>query len=99
MFLYIIVYASQNCPASVYNHDSLGRTALHIAASTCGKHDVVSWLVKTFACDLNAIDRESGWTALHRAVYNGRIASAVLLLKVIKILLIFCGDHSFRNKF
>ena len=47
-----------------------------------GKHELIAWLLEQARGSLNTKDKESGWTALHRAVFYGRIASAVLLLKV-----------------
>ena len=61
--------------------DELGRTALHFAAS-CGKSDILEWLVKDHGVDVGAKDLESGWTALHRSVFYGNLDCAVKLLEV-----------------
>lgn len=60
--------------------DSSGRTALHTAAS-CGKTEIVKWLTDRKHCNINARDAESGYTALHRSVFYGKIDSAVCLMK------------------
>ena len=61
--------------------DSYGRTVLHLAAS-CGKPHVLQWLTTDRNCSLTAQDRESGWTALHRALFYGQLTSARLLSQV-----------------
>ncbi|XP_074037168.1 inhibitor of Bruton tyrosine kinase isoform X2 [Leptinotarsa decemlineata] len=61
--------------------DSAGRTALHVAAS-CGRVELVRWLVTSRHADINAKDRESGYTALHRSVFYGKIHVAVELVKL-----------------
>lgn len=64
--------------------DHLGRTILHIAA-TDGKHDFVEALLRNHTVDLEKQDRESGWTALHRALYAGSVSIAKLLLDYRKL--------------
>jgi len=61
--------------------DQFGRSLLHMAA-TCGKVDVVEWLLEELRADLTQKDKESGWTALHRAIFYGQIACARLLIQV-----------------
>ncbi|KAG5881388.1 hypothetical protein JTB14_012005 [Gonioctena quinquepunctata] len=61
--------------------DSAGRTALHVAAS-CGRLSLVRWLVCKRHSDINAKDRESGYTALHRSIFYGKIHVAVELVKL-----------------
>ncbi|KAK3098977.1 hypothetical protein FSP39_024899 [Pinctada imbricata] len=60
--------------------DEFGRTALHIA-SACGKYDIVEWLILDKNNDLSAKDKESGWTALHRAVFYGQLETARFLIQ------------------
>ena len=60
--------------------DRFGRTALHIAVS-CGKRELVEWLIEEHKANVKATDHESGWSSLHRAVYYGQ-------LPVIKVLLL-----------
>ena len=62
--------------------DKWGRTALHVAAS-CGKTDVVEWLLEEKHADVTQKDGESGWTALHRAVFYGQLATATVLIQVL----------------
>ena len=61
--------------------DSYGRNALHVAAS-CGKQDIIEWLVKEQKFDVDATDLESNWTALHRSLFYGHIKCAIKLLQV-----------------
>ncbi|KAF5274038.1 hypothetical protein FQR65_LT04436 [Abscondita terminalis] len=61
--------------------DSMGRTALHIAAS-CGRLNVIKWLLKFKHANINAKDRESGYTPLHRSIFYGKINVAVHLIKM-----------------
>ena len=56
-------------PAKV--SDRHGRTLLHAAASS-GRKRVVEWLVGVKEAALNPKDAESGYTALHRAIYSGQ---------------------------
>lgn len=59
--------------------DHLGRTVLHLAASE-GKLDYVEALLSQKSLDVTKPDRESGWTALHRALYAGQalVARAII---------------------
>jgi hypothetical protein len=59
--------------------DQFGRTLLHLAASV-GKPLVLEWLLKFKAAQINAKDAESGYSALHRALFHGQIHIAKLLL-------------------
>ncbi|KFM65426.1 Inhibitor of Bruton tyrosine kinase, partial [Stegodyphus mimosarum] len=58
--------------------DDLGRNLLHIAAA-CGKWEIVEWLLKYCHVEIDAKDYESGWTALHRSVFYGQLASLRIL--------------------
>lgn len=61
--------------------DTQGRTVLHMAASK-GLPELVSWLIEECHADVKAADLESGWTALHRAIFYGQITTARLLSSV-----------------
>ncbi|PSR72203.1 hypothetical protein PHLCEN_2v11910 [Hermanssonia centrifuga] len=63
--------------------DWLGRTVLHIAASAtdASAPEYVRMLLALPGINVNLQDRESHWTALHRALYHGNLASALLLLQ------------------
>ncbi|XP_078617531.1 inhibitor of Bruton tyrosine kinase-like [Branchiostoma floridae x Branchiostoma japonicum] len=69
-----------NCHNSATVFDEHGRTALHVAAS-CGKWRVVEWLLGLRRVEVGRKDWESGWTALHRAVFYGQVASALPLIR------------------
>ncbi|CAG5131170.1 unnamed protein product, partial [Candidula unifasciata] len=60
--------------------DLFGRTALHIAAS-CGKTNILKWLLEERLIDLTVKDLESGYTALHRAMLYGQLTCARLLVQ------------------
>lgn len=61
--------------------DTSGRTILHMAASL-GRRDLVQWLVQRCGANLNAQDRESGYTPLHRSIFYGQLNIAVTLVQV-----------------
>ena len=67
--------------------DSLGRTVLHLASSSLESIEYVRALLKHPNIDLNIMDLESHWTALHRALYFANIPAAcvhnALLFKLI----------------
>ncbi|XP_019772045.2 inhibitor of Bruton tyrosine kinase isoform X1 [Dendroctonus ponderosae] len=67
------------CCESVKDQD--GRTALHVAAS-CGRTALVRWLVLNRHANINAPDKESGYTALHRSAFYGKIDTVVELIKL-----------------
>lgn len=69
--------------AEINGKDSFGRSLLHHAASKQGSdaHGFVKTLLELPYIDLYAQDTESGWTALHRALYYGNIASAQSLMQ------------------
>ena len=60
--------------------DEYGRTLLHMAAAM-GKKAVVEWLIKFKSAQQNTKDNESGFTALHRALFYGRINVARFLIE------------------
>lgn len=54
--------------AEVNRRDDLGRTVLHLAASELGEW-ALEWIELLLAVpglQVNAVDKESGWSALHR---------------------------------
>lgn len=63
--------------------DSLGRTVLHLAASSSDTSapEYVRMLLAHPSINPNLQDYESHWTALHRALYGGNVASALLLIQ------------------
>jgi ankyrin repeat protein len=65
-------------PADVNTRDWLGRTVLHLACAATDNAAVeyVRMLLAHPAVNVNLQDRESNWTALHRALYHGNLASA-----------------------
>ncbi|GAA6032146.1 hypothetical protein JCM8097_007096 [Rhodosporidiobolus ruineniae] len=62
--------------------DHLGRTVLHLAVSETEPWalDWVELFLSAPMLQVNLTDAESGWSALHRALYVGNIAAARLLL-------------------
>ncbi|KAI0831944.1 hypothetical protein BC628DRAFT_1350666 [Trametes gibbosa] len=63
--------------------DHLGRTVLHLAASAedAAAPEYVRMLLAHPTINVNIADAESHWTPLHRALYNGNFATALLLLQ------------------
>ncbi|XP_076444948.1 inhibitor of Bruton tyrosine kinase-like [Babylonia areolata] len=78
------------CHTWAQHTDVAGRSALHVAAS-CGKIDIVEWLLTLKHQDPSQKDKESGWTALHRALFYGQLAAARLLVQNNADL--YCRDH------
>lgn len=68
--------------SDVNARDSFGRTLLHHAVSSHSENalEFVKALIEIPLLDLYVQDTESGWTALHRALYFGNIAAAQLLM-------------------
>jgi alpha-tubulin suppressor-like RCC1 family protein len=65
------------------NHrDSMGRTLLHLAASSASENafDYALALLEHPLADVYIQDNENGWTALHRAFYAGNVAIAQAIL-------------------
>jgi hypothetical protein len=69
---------AMSAPLDINARDWLGRTVLHLA---CAATDTaaVEYVRMTLAypgANVNLQDKESMWTALHRALYHGNLASA-----------------------
>ncbi|KAL5633560.1 hypothetical protein ACGC1H_003898 [Rhizoctonia solani] len=64
--------------------DALGRTVLHLACTDLAPISLefvrALLTLPSGQIDINAQDTESGWTALHRALYAGNLPAATLLL-------------------
>jgi inhibitor of Bruton tyrosine kinase len=75
--------ASGLTKADVNSRDHAGLTILLRAASSTSPNAIafIEALIDHPAIDLYAQDPESGWNALHRALYNGNISIARLLLE------------------
>ncbi|OTB00895.1 hypothetical protein M426DRAFT_323901 [Hypoxylon sp. CI-4A] len=69
--------------AEVNSRDHSGLTILLRAASSTSSNAIsfVEALLDHPAIDIYALDYENGWNALHRALYNGNISVARLLLE------------------
>ncbi|KAJ7632971.1 hypothetical protein FB45DRAFT_914037 [Roridomyces roridus] len=61
--------------------DWLGRSALQLACTAPDGIEYVRALLKHPSINVNLCDAESHWTALHRALYHGNLAAALLLLQ------------------
>ncbi|KAL6249141.1 hypothetical protein RBB50_004204 [Rhinocladiella similis] len=68
--------------AELNTKDNFGRTLLHHAASLQSEHALpfVKALLQLPLIDLYSQDTESGWTALHRALYFGNVSVAQALM-------------------
>ncbi|KAM3963343.1 LOW QUALITY PROTEIN: inhibitor of Bruton tyrosine kinase [Aphomia sociella] len=74
-------FIKATCANFVKAFDFEGRTALHMSASR-GRSHLMDWLVRhSSEAFVNARDRESGYTPLHRSVFYGQIHCAVSLMK------------------
>jgi ankyrin repeat protein len=66
------------------SRDMSGRTVLHLACADVAPIALefvrVLLALPSTQIDVNAQDAESGWTALHRALYAGNLHAAILLL-------------------
>lgn len=69
--------------ADVNSRDNYGRTLLHLATNSGSKNALgfVRALLGVPFLDLYVQDLESGWTALHRALYFGNIGIAQALMQ------------------
>lgn len=74
-------FLTSHCHNATSLRDSLGRTALHLAASL-GKKALLEWLLYSKGADLMLKDKESGWNALHRSAFYGQIHCLISLIKV-----------------
>lgn len=74
-------FLRQTCCCCDTVRDASGRTALHVAAS-CGRTEIVERLARRRHHNVNVRDLESGYTALHRSVFYGKIDVAVCLMKL-----------------
>ncbi|KAF2669774.1 hypothetical protein BT63DRAFT_399932 [Microthyrium microscopicum] len=68
--------------ADLNRRDSHGRTLLHLAASAreASAVEFAQALLDHPLTDIYAQDEESGWTALHRAFYQGNMTIAIAIL-------------------
>lgn len=68
-------------------NDAMGRNAVHFASS-CGRAKLLKWLLMQTQqntlpqININAKDLESGYTALHRSIFYGKIHAAVTLIRL-----------------
>ncbi|KAH9169421.1 hypothetical protein EDB89DRAFT_1888857 [Lactarius sanguifluus] len=69
-------------PTDVNARDWLGRTVLHLACSALdpAATEYARMLLSHSGISPNLQDVESHWTPLHRALYNGNLSTAILLL-------------------
>ncbi|CAH0713197.1 unnamed protein product, partial [Brenthis ino] len=75
-------FIKSTCANFAKAFDFEGRTALHMTASR-GRNGLMEWLVRHSSdAFINARDRESGYTPLHRSIFYGQIHSAVALMKL-----------------
>ena len=56
--------------------DPMGRSILHLACSDPDRLEFVRALLAHPLVDAGAVDLESGWTPLHRALYHGNVSAA-----------------------
>jgi ankyrin repeat protein len=73
-----MVQHNSHGPIDINARDWLGRTVLHLACAATDNAAVeyVRMVLAHPGVNVNLQDRESMWTALHRALYHGNLASA-----------------------
>ena len=76
----LLQHCSTLCANYLRIRDSLGRSALHVAASR-GHLKLVRWLLEKKVSP-NQTDLESRWSALHRSIFYGQLGAAALLVRV-----------------
>ena len=79
--LKLLKHCASVCANPLHIQDSLGRNALHVAASK-GHLQLVRWLVARRKVKVDVSDLESSWTALHRSAFYGQLGTVALLVKV-----------------
>jgi len=73
--------SSQLAVAAELNaRDWLGRTVLHLSTAVIDGGEYTRLLLRHQQVNVNLQDSESGWTALHRALYNGNISAVYDML-------------------
>lgn len=60
--------------------DNMGRSVLHLACSDPDRLMFVKALLSSPLTDPSILDAESGWTAMHRALYHGNISAVRVML-------------------
>lgn len=76
----LVAWIGRHCYGPGRTRDPQGRSLLHVAASR-GLTRLLAWLLKYKEAALNGKDTESGYSALHRAVFYGQIRTVVFLIK------------------
>jgi hypothetical protein len=76
----LLAWLGRHCYAPGRCRDPQGRSLLHVAASR-GLTRLLAWLLKYKEAALNGKDAESGYSALHRAIFYGQIRTVVFLIK------------------
>ena len=79
--LRLLQHCSNLCSNAWRISDGFGRSPLHVAASRGHTH-ITEWLIARKKVAVDTVDKESGWSALHRSVYFGELGTAVSLVKV-----------------
>lgn len=93
-----VVYAQQQ--HDINARDWLGRTVLHLAAASTEVSglEYMRLLLAQPGINVNLADSESHWTALHRALYQGNIASAyAIIICAAGFVLTMTQDASFES--
>ena len=75
-----LAWCHRHCGQPGRSRDSSGRTLVHVAAAN-GLVSILEWLLRARDCPINSKDTESGYTALHRAMFHGRLRTVVFLIQ------------------
>ena len=86
----LLISGVQQCWNCQKVHDEFGRYLLHMAAS-CGRAQLVEWLIKFKKADLHLKTLENGWTPAHCSTFHGHIDCLITLIK--------CGANLIKNDY
>ncbi len=79
--VHVLLSGLQQCWNCHKIPDPLGRYIIHVAAS-CGRLEVVEWLIKHKKVDMNVKTLENGWTPLHCSAFYGQIDVFIMLTRL-----------------
>ena len=76
---HILISAANQCYNCHKNLDASGRHLLHMAAS-CGRSELLEWLIKCKRADMELKTLENGWTPAHCSAFYGHIDCLIVLI-------------------
>lgn len=76
-----LISAANQCHSCHKNQDIAGRHLLHMAAS-CGRSELLEWLIKLKKADMELKTLENGWTPAHCSAFYGHIDCLIMLIRL-----------------